>query len=125
MRKRFIHEAANYDPGRFRFKLTFFKQVSTQSEYGGTFVVNQHVLTTMAVQEKLSERSQLALEAGASVLNQDCYFVIRNRSNFYPEKDMVVFCNGATYVIRAVVPLDVPVVYIKLLCVKQDIDITT
>ncbi len=124
MRKPYENKT-QYDPGRFRFQLTFFQQVSTQNEYGGTTVALTQVLTTMAVQEKISERSQLAIEAGASVLNQDCYFVIRQRNNFTPLKDMIVLCNGSTYVIRAVIPVDVPVMYIKLLCVKQDVEITT
>lgn len=79
----------------------------------------------MAVQEKLSDRSQLAFEAGASVLNQDCYFIIRQRNDFTPLKDMIVLCSGSTYVIKAIIPVDVPVNYIKLLCVKKDFEITT
>jgi len=118
MKKRFENKTF-YDPGRFRFKLVFTQQVSVPDGYSGTKVSNQEVLITMAVQEPLKDGSQLAIEAGASVLNQDCYFVIRNRNEFYPQKNMNVTCNGFDYVIKAVIPVDVPVNYIKLLCVKS------
>lgn len=124
MRKPFENKSF-YDPGRFRFKLVFFNQVSAPDGFGGTIATLQQSITTMAVQEKLSDRSQLAIEAGASVLNQDCYFVIRQRNDFIPLKEMVVFSNGSTYVIKAIIPVDVPVKYIKMLCVKKDFELTT
>lgn len=124
MRKGFENKS-HYDPGRFRFSLTFYRQATGDDGYGGTRAVLLQDKTTMAVQEKLSDRSQLAFEAGASVLNQDCYFVIRQRNDFTPLKDMKVLCNGSTYVIKAIIPVDVPVNYIKLLCVKKDFEITT
>jgi len=123
--KRPYENKHSYDPGRFRFKVTFFNQVSAPDGFGGTTASLQQILTTMAIQEKISDRSQIAVEAGASVLNQDCWYIIRQRDNFTPQKDMVVLCNGATYFIKGIVPVDVPVRYIRLLCVKQDIDITT
>lgn len=119
MAKQRYENKSFYDPGRFRFQLVFKQQVTADDGYGGNPVVAlQDVLTTRAVQEPIKEGNQLVINAGASVLNQDCYFVIRNVNTFYPEKDMNVECNGATYVIRAVIPIDVPVNYIKLLCVK-------
>lgn len=124
MRKRFENKS-HYDPGRFRFSLTFFTQSTVDDGYSGTSSALLQSITTMAVQEKLSDRSQLAFEAGASVLNQDCYFVIRQRNDFIPLKDMIVLCDGSTYVIKAIIPVDVPVNYIKLLCVKKDFEITT
>lgn len=107
-----------YDPGRFRYKITFYEQVSTPDGYGGTTVTLTQVLETYAVREKLREGSQLALEAGASVLNSDCYFVIRYRAAFTPKKDMNLVCDGIYYTIRAIIEIDVPVNYYKLLCVQ-------
>jgi SPP1 family predicted phage head-tail adaptor len=124
MRKPF-ENTSGYDPGRFRFSITFFTQSTVVDGFAGTRSVLLQSITTMAVQEKLSERSQLAIEAGASVLNQDCYFVIRQRNDFTPAKDMIILCNGSTYVIKAIVPIDVPVRYIKILGIKKDFEITT
>lgn len=116
---------SNYDPGRFRFTLNFYQEVTTISDDGSQWVNFTPLLCTKAVQEPLREGSQIAINAGASILNQDCYFVIRNRCGFYPEKDMIVLCGNQGYVINAVIPLDVPVNYIKLLCVRRDVQITT
>lgn len=124
MRKPFANETL-YDPGRFRFKLSFFQETSVQSVYGGTTAGWTFILTTQAVQEKISSKNQFAIEAGASVLNQDCYFVTRYRSDFEPKKDMAIVCNGFAYLIKAVIPIDVPQRYWKLLCVKSDINLTT
>jgi SPP1 family predicted phage head-tail adaptor len=124
MNKRFNNKS-NYDPGRFRFTLNFYQEVTTISADGSQVVTLTPLLTTHAVQEPFRDGSQIAINAGASTLNQDCYFVIRNRSTFYPEKDMIVTNGNNGYVINAVIPLDVPVNYIKLLCVRRDVQVTT
>lgn len=124
MNKRFNNKS-NYDPGRFRFTLNFYQEVVAIGNDGSQTVSYTPILTTAALQEPLRDGSQIAIDAGASILNQDCYFVIRNRSTFYPEKDMIVTNGSQVYVINAVIPLDVPVNYIKILCVRRDMQITT
>lgn len=115
MNKPFNNKSA-YDPGRFRYSVTFQSLVATDDGAGGTTVVPETVLITRAVREKLSEHNQLAIEAGASYLSNDCFFVIRNRPDFYPTKDMQVISDGQTYTIRAIIEIDVPVKYLKILC---------
>lgn len=104
-----------YDPGRFRISLQFFGEVSQDDGAGGTTVQPQSLTIVKGVQEPIREGSQLAIEAGATSLNQDCYYVIRARG-FTPNKDMII--NGE-YVVRAVIPLGVPVTYYKLLCIRK------
>lgn len=115
MNKRYENKSA-YDPGRFRYSLTYRKQVSAPDGSGGTDVTFTDLLTVRAIREKLSEGNQLAITAGASLLTKDCYFIVRNRLDFYPEKDMNIVVDSLQYTIRAVIELDVPVTYIKLLC---------
>lgn len=124
MNKRYENKSA-YDPGRFRFKLNFFRQTGIPDGAGGSIVSYIQAGSSYAAQEKISEGDQIALDAGITALNQDCYFVVRYRASFVPEKDMVVYMNGQTYVVRAIIPIDVPINYIKLLCVKKDYELTT
>jgi SPP1 family predicted phage head-tail adaptor len=124
MRKRF-EQPNQYDPGRFRHSLSFFQQVPVSDGSGGSVPSMQFILTTKAIKEQIKDGSQLVINAGASVMNEDIYFVIRNRASFYPAKDMTVLCDGFTYLIAAVVPIEVPCTYVKILCLKKDIDITT
>jgi SPP1 family predicted phage head-tail adaptor len=118
--KRPYKDKGSYDPGRFRHMLEFKAEQSTPDGAGGTVVATVTVLTTKAVREKISEHNQLAIQAGASWLTNDIFFIIRNRQNFYPEKDMIVVSEGKTYTVRAVIELDQPVKYIKLLCSGSD-----
>jgi|GEM_PF-3481513 len=107
-----------YDPGRFRFAVTFYNEVSTKNRSGGQEVALVPYFSTKAVKEKLREGSQLVINAGASTLNDDCYFVIRNRCGLRPTKAMKVLCDDIYYTIAAIIEIDVPVNYIKLLCKK-------
>lgn len=108
-----------YDPGLFRFTVGFWKEVSTKNRSGGQSVALQSFLQTLAVREDIREGNQLAIAAGASYLNEDCYFIIRNRQGFYPTKSMKVLCEGSYYTIAAVIEINIPVTYIKLLCKKE------
>lgn len=112
---------ANFDPGRFRFKLEFYDQISEDDSSGGSQPFTAKVLTTKGIQEPIRDGSQLAIEAGASQLNQDCYFIIRNRSDFTVTKNHIIVSNGTiAYVIAAIIPIDVPVNYIKILCKTKE-----
>lgn len=120
MAKSIYKNKSDYDPGRFRHTLEFKAEQSTPDGAGGTTVATVTVLTTKAVREKISEHNQLAIQAGASWLTNDIFFTIRNRQGFYPEKDMIVACEGKTYTVRAIIELDQPVKYIKLLCIGSN-----
>jgi len=111
----------SYDPGLFRFAIEFWAHDAIPDDSGGTDLTFNGLLRTRAVREEIREGSQLAIVAGASLLNQDCYFVIRNRKWFYPAKDMQIRVDGEAYVLSAVVPINNPVTYLKLLCIKTPI----
>lgn len=108
------------DPGRLIYNISFYQQTAVSNDSGGTTVGRTLALSTKAARSEIREGNELALEAGASVLNQDCYYTIRFRKNFYPEKDMDAEVNGKIYTVRAIIPLNEPVNYIKLLCIKKD-----
>ena len=113
---------SNYDPGRFRYKVTFQQQVTTTDGSGGSVVSTEDIITTFAVREIISRRpnfdGDIVIAGDASLLEGDWNFIIRNRSGFYPAKDMFLVCEGITYTIRTIQELDEPTNYIKILAVK-------
>lgn len=115
MRKPYQNKT-HYDTGRFRFKLEFYEVVSLDNSGGGITPSTAKVYETYGVQEPIKSGNQEAIEAGASVLNQDCYFVVRNNPSFTIEKSFLIVCNSITYNIAAIISVDVPINYIKLLC---------
>lgn len=114
-----LYKRKIYDPGQFRHRVAFYKQVSEPDESGGVNVVEEGFFSTFAVRVDIREGSQLAIAAGASYLNEDRWYVIRSRSWVYPDKPQVLKCDGNTYTIAAIVELNQPVDYWKLLCIKS------
>jgi SPP1 family predicted phage head-tail adaptor len=108
-----------YDPGRLRFKIDFYAEDYTDNDSGGQVVNPALILSTFAAQEDIREGNQAALEAGATVFNQDCFFIIRHRKDFYPSKGMEVHEGQNVYKIEGITPLNQPISYIKLLCIKR------
>jgi hypothetical protein len=114
----------DYDPGRFRYKVSFQQEVSISEPSGGTLVNLQNVLTTFAIREIISRRPNFAgdiIEGGnATLLEGDWNFIIRYRPSFYPTKSMVLVCENITYTIRNIQEIDEPTKYIKILAVKAE-----
>lgn len=114
------------DPGRLNHKIEFIRLVASDDGYGGSGPpVETVVLTTKASKQRIStnsigEANQMVTDAGATAFNQDFYFVIRHRKSFYPQKnDKVVVDGTEEYTINGIVPLDDPLTFIKLLCVRK------
>lgn len=118
-RKRFENKT-NLDPGRLRSKVEFFEESTVDDGWGGVIVTTVSVLVTRGARVKISESSQMAIEAGASVFNQDTYLMIRKRNDFTPMKDMQIEIDGVQYTVRAIIPIDEPQNYWKLLCIRGD-----
>lgn len=120
---------SNYDPGRFRYEVSFLQQVMTEMPNGNQIVTYATLLTTRAIRIAVSGRvtleGYLQNLGAASELFDLWNFVIRKRSDFVPLKDMVMICNNSTYTIRKIDEVDEPTNYIKLLVVKTDIQIST
>lgn len=119
-----------YDPGRFRYPVTFLQEVIDEQPDGSMPVSYQTVLSTRAIREAVTKRfSQFGnteLQAGATVMNDYWYFIIRFvRSGFVPKKDMLLSTSDGIYTVNAMPELDEPPNYWKLLCVKTDKIITT
>lgn len=120
---------SNYDPGRFRYPVTFVEETPTILADGSQIVSYVPIISTRAVRETITRRfsvlGDMTLEAGASLMNNYWYFTIRYRPNFTPKKDMLLIAPDGVYTINATPELDAPPHYWRMLCVKTDQIITT
>lgn len=114
------------DPGRLNHKIAFYRMTSTDDGYGGSNISETLVLETkasrqrIAVTQAMGESQQMVTDAGATAFNQDMYFIIRNRKGFFPQKNDKVVVDGTDeYTINGIIPLDDPLTYIRLLCVRK------
>ena len=120
MNRRPVNNKSNFDPGRFTTDITFTKQVAVGDGSGGSDLTYPVLYTCRAVEGQVRDGDQLAVGAGASVFNNDKWFTIRFNRNFTPTKDMNVVDRGKKYAIKGIIPLDIPVHYYKILCIRQD-----
>jgi len=120
MNKRPFNNKSNYDPGRFRSTVTFHKQISTPDSSGGSDLSLVHVYTCKAIMLDVRDGNQLEINAGASILNDDKFFIMRYSKTFQPEKDMNLVCDDIWYVLRAIDYVDNIPHYVKLLCIKHE-----
>lgn len=123
MSKRFENKSF-YDPGRFRFQVTFNQETINTLPSGDTEVTLVPILTTKAIRDiykhRLSENGQIILEGGTTNETKLWYFIIRSRKAFMPTKSMQLVCEGQSYTIRDIEEIDIPVNYIKILCVLSE-----
>lgn len=110
------------DPSRLKYVIKFSKMIAPENDSGGTRVSYPLLLETKAARSEINAYDQLALAASATVFNGDCYYWIRSRACFRPEKDMRVVVNSEKYTIRGFAPINDPITYWKILCVKSDWD---
>lgn len=117
----------HYDSGRLRHKINFLGDVVTDDGYGDSIVTGGFILSTWAGKDEVSTYTATGLNAGQTQYDRFQYFVIRNRKNFMPKKDMTLAYNGFLYIIREVRELDDPCTFLKLLCIasEQPIDVNT
>lgn len=108
------------DPGRLRHVAQFYEQQAVDDGYGGTTVTDVLVLTTKAATESVNSytwENQLGLDsAGLSQFRQLQVYVIRNRTGFYPQKDMSLVADGRDWTILGTLPMDDPEKFTRLLC---------
>jgi len=118
MKMKPFRNETSLDPGRFRTKVTFYQQTNTVKPSGGTTVGFTELKTVKAIDLQIGNHDQAAVSAGASTVNDDRYFVIR--SGFKPDIDMVAKANGNRYIVVSVTPVDMPVRYWRVLCIRKD-----
>lgn len=111
---------SNYDPGRFRATLVFRPKISTPKPSGGSTVTYGDPIDIKAVEEQVKSYDQMAIDAGATVLNLSRYFVIRKRRTWMPSKDDGFTFDGGKWIIKAIIPVDSPTHYYKLLAVRNN-----
>jgi SPP1 family predicted phage head-tail adaptor len=95
------------NPGVFNKRIKFIQVSSTQNEFGGAAPIETDILTTWGSLEPVRQYNQWAIEAGASVLNQDRILKIRYRESFQPSKSMLFIDESApdtAYTIHAISP---------------------
>lgn len=114
------------DPGRLRYNISFYEQTATNNQYGDQTPTEVLVMATRASRQNIQNRpgsiySQLEIEAGATLMNGDTYYTIRSRNDWQPKKDMRVEVDGISYTLRALIPLDYPQNYWRILCTTQQI----
>jgi hypothetical protein len=128
LKKPFENKSA-YDPGRFRYPVTFLQQIVNIQADGSQIVSYSVALVTRAVRERVTRRfnvlGDMSFEAGAALMQNYWYFIVRFRSGFTPLKDMVFMTPDGVYTVNAVPELDEPANYWRMLCVKTDQIITT
>lgn len=129
MNKRYENHTP-YDPGRFRYPVTFIQEdVSTDSD-GSQHPVYSILLQTRAIRQAVTRRfninGDITLVSGATLMHDYWYFIIRFvRSDFKPLKDMLLQTHDGIYTITAAPEIDEPPNYWKILCTKTDKAITT
>lgn len=110
----------DFDAGRFREAIIFQQQVGTQKPSGGTVVALVDVKIAKAVKLPVRDAAQLEITVGATNMNEDVWFVIRVFADFVPAKDMLVKQGTKRYTLVAIVPVDQPQKYWKLLCLYKN-----
>lgn len=111
-----------YDPGKFRYLMSFHERQSVPNGSGGHTSQDVPVFATRGMRVQMRDGDQLAIQAGATLDNKAQYYLIRAARNFIPAKDKNVYINGTKYIIRAVIEVDAEdrKKYYKLLCAWQD-----
>lgn len=95
------------NPGKLNHRIKFSQPTVVISPSGGQTPSYTEVLTTWGSLEPIRQYSQLAQEAGASVLNGDKQLVIRRRDSFTPTKDLIfedLNNPGDIYTVHAILP---------------------
>lgn len=105
------------NPGKLNHRIRFIQLTQTQNEYLGSEVAEMPVIcsdiaptdVTWGDLQPIRQNDQLALEAGASVLNGDRVLKIRYRASWQPEKDMLfedATESGIKYTVHSILPYD-------------------
>lgn len=92
------------NPAELKRKIDIYSVHSIRNASGGStpsVICAYPMLSTRAKKEPVRVNNQLAIEAGASVLNEDCIFTIRDRAEFVPVKNMLLECDGSKYTLVA------------------------
>jgi hypothetical protein len=107
--------------------MIFWQRVSTEDGSGGYDISYALLLSTRAIKEPITRRlndfASLQNDAGEQNLYDSCFFVIRKRPDFVPQKDQSIVVDGQNYTMRAVIDVDTPQNYWRLFCIKSDLQV--
>lgn len=108
-----------HDPGEFRHKIQFMQQVSTPNGSGGTSVSSELAFATIAKKKAINPGSTIAMEAGASLQNEDTNYFIRYRSGT-PTKSMWILEGDVRYTIATIIAEDDPPNYYRIVAIRNE-----
>jgi hypothetical protein len=103
------------NPGKLNHRIRFMQETVSFDDAGGQTITTTPVVcsqtdptdVTWGDLQPIKQWNQLALEAGASVLDGDRTLVIRWRASFYPKKDMLfedLNNPGDIYTVHSILP---------------------
>lgn len=129
MSKQRYENKTAYDPGRFRYAVTFIEEVGVLQPDLSSVMTYSAILSTIAIRQAVTRRfsvfGDLSVNAGSTDLSSYWYFIVRFRKGFVPKKNMLLQAPDGIYTITESPELDDPPNYWKLLCTKTDKIITT
>lgn len=95
------------NPGKLNKRIRFQLITNTKNQFGGTTPVVTNSLVTWGSLSPIRQYNQVAIEAGATVLNGDIILIIRYRKGWQPLKNML-FMDESTpnivYIIKSILP---------------------
>lgn len=95
-----------FDVGSMRDFVAFYELTTVDDGYGGTTDSWVLSLDTKARKSIKSKTSQSMTMAGSFDFYQIFEFIIRDRKSWIPEKDMIIYNDGAIYVIKGVATME-------------------
>lgn len=110
------------NPGELKYPIDIYSVHSVRNASGGSMpsiICAYPSISTRAKKEPVRSNNQLAIEAGASVFNEDMIFTIRDRAGFTPHKNMLIECEGSQYTLIAFYNPEKYPNYLRLVAVRK------
>lgn len=108
------------NPGELNKRAKFYQTTSTVNQYLDAVSSESLMIDTWVKKEFVKVNNQYAIEAGASIMNEDCIFTIRERQGFKPSKSMSIECDGLRYGILSVYNPEKNPSYIRIVGQKKE-----
>lgn len=111
------------NPGELKHPIQIFSIYSVKNQSLGaqpTMICAYPLISTRAKKEPIRSNNQRAIEAGATVMNEDAIFTMRDyRPAFVPAINMLIECEGSTYTIVSFYNPERYPNYIRMVAVRK------
>lgn len=115
------------DPGDYNHRILFYQESYSEGLDGSqkvtlTLVPGLPILGLWAKKTIIKDFNQMAIQAGATIENDDCFFTIRSMKSFYPGKAMLVRSvrTGDWFNIASVQELQDPAFHVRIVAIRKD-----